>query len=110
MAFLTKENFLAAEDNEPPELSTSQSTGFSLNARPGGLVLPVTTLMVNNYARIHGLNDSLSKALLMKDAGCCWKEDAGPDIDFSDCRLATHARGASSYVEDFAMTLESGDL
>lgn len=106
MRFLTKEQFLAAENSEPSDLS-SEIKGYDLNAPPGGLVLPATPMMVNNYARIHGIHGSYAKADLLYEAGLRWKEDAGVLLDYSDCRLATAERQACSVVDEFAMVLPS---
>ncbi|KAJ5718526.1 hypothetical protein N7488_004172 [Penicillium malachiteum] len=103
MGFLT--TILPAEKDEHPELSESIVKILNRPGRAGTVILPADSTLVTSFSKAHGLTNSMEKAEVIKKAGCRWKEDIGPDMDFSDRRLATPARQSSGRVAEFAKTL-----
>ncbi|KAJ5714576.1 uncharacterized protein N7483_011757 [Penicillium malachiteum] len=96
---------LPAEEDELPELSDSILRTMNRQGRAGTLILPADSKLVSSFSKAHGLSNSMEKAEVLKRGGCRWKEDVGPDMDFSDRRLATPTRQSSSRVAEFAKTL-----
>ncbi|KAJ5712466.1 hypothetical protein N7493_008934 [Penicillium malachiteum] len=94
-----------AEKDEHPELSESIVRTLNRPGRAGTVILPADSKLVSSFSKAHGFTNSMEKAEVFKKAGCRWKEDIGPDMDFSDRRLATPVRQSSSRVAEFAKTL-----
>ncbi|KAJ6024016.1 hypothetical protein N7540_004813 [Penicillium herquei] len=103
MGFLT--TILPADEDEHSELSDSIFKSMNYQGRAGTVILPADSKLVSSFSKARGLTNSMEKAEVFKKGGCRWKEDIGPEMDYSDRRLATPARQSTSRVAEFAKTL-----
>ncbi|KAJ5083355.1 hypothetical protein N7456_012782 [Penicillium angulare] len=96
---------LSPAEDERSALSRPKFDLFHHNTPAGTVVLPADPKLVDAFSRSHGISEPKEKAELFKNGGRHWKEQAGPDVDISDRRLAAHTRLSSSRVSEMAMTL-----
>ncbi|KAJ5889326.1 hypothetical protein N7504_010136 [Penicillium tannophilum] len=92
------------EDDQDESAFVPQFDLFDRQARPATVLLPLDDYVVAGYSKSHGIKNSKQRAELFKDAGCRWKEEAGPDVDISDRRLSTPPRLVTSRLTEIAMT------
>ncbi|KAJ5813476.1 uncharacterized protein N7503_000226 [Penicillium pulvis] len=92
------------EDDQDESPFVPQFDLFDRHARPATVLLPLDDYVVAGYSKSHGIKNSKQRAELFKDAGCRWKEEAGPDVDISDRRLSTPPRLVTSRLTEIAMT------
>ncbi|KAJ6003258.1 hypothetical protein N7451_005805 [Penicillium sp. IBT 35674x] len=92
------------EDDQVESPFVPQFDLFDRQARPATVLLPLDDYVVAGYSKSHGIKNSKQRAELFKDAGCRWKEEAGPDVDISDRRLSTPPRLVTSRLTEIAMT------
>ncbi|KAJ6105059.1 hypothetical protein N7486_003748 [Penicillium sp. IBT 16267x] len=93
------------EESEDKSPVVPQFNLFDRQARVATVLLPLEDSVVKTYSQSHGITNSKQRAELFKDAGCRWKEEAGPDVDISDRRLSTPPRLVTSRLTEIAMTL-----
>ncbi|KAJ5120921.1 uncharacterized protein N7515_010309 [Penicillium bovifimosum] len=61
-------------------------------AREGTMVLPVDEQQITAFSKTHGKATEKMKAQALLEAGRHWKQQIGPEMDWSDRRLSTPAR------------------
>lgn len=87
-------------------LSLPSISLFSRSARPPTLVLPVDEDMFKAFSRSRHINNKKEQAEAVRDGGCHWKEEVGPNLDPGDRKLGTSARIASAQHQEVAFTVE----
>ena len=94
-------NVLAENNpNRPPVLGDR-------SAREGTMVLPVDERQVKAFSKAHGKSTEKAKAQALIEAGRHWKQQIGPEMDWSDRRLSTPARQCRTHTGGMAFVGES---
>ncbi|OQE20233.1 hypothetical protein PENFLA_c017G03226 [Penicillium flavigenum] len=77
------------------------------SARKGTMVLPVDEHQVKAFSKAHGKSTEKTKAQALIEAGRHWKQQIGPEMDWSDRRLSTPARQRRVHTGEMAFMGES---
>ncbi|KZN89720.1 hypothetical protein EN45_083490 [Penicillium chrysogenum] len=77
------------------------------SARKGTMVLPVDEHQVKAFSKAHGKSTEKTKAQALIEAGRHWKQQIGPEMDWSDRRLSTPARQRRVHTGEIAFVGES---
>ncbi|CAI7656168.1 unnamed protein product [Penicillium glandicola] len=77
------------------------------SARKGTMVLPVDEHQVKLFSKAHGKSTEKTKAQALLEAGQHWKQQIGPEMDWSDRRLSTPARQARVHCGEMAFIGEN---
>ncbi|CAG7974387.1 unnamed protein product [Penicillium nalgiovense] len=77
------------------------------SARKGTMVLPVDEHQVKAFSKAHGKSTEKTKAQALIEAGRHWKQQIGPEMDWSDRRLSTPARQHRVHTGEMAFVGES---
>jgi hypothetical protein len=72
------------------------------SARKGTMVLPVDECQVKAFSKAHGKLSEKTKAQALLEAGRHWKQQVGPEMDWSDRRLSTPARQGKIHCGEMA--------
>ncbi|KAI2754046.1 hypothetical protein DTO006G1_8788 [Penicillium roqueforti] len=72
------------------------------SARKGTMILPVEQIAVEAFSKVHGKSTIKTKAQALLEAGRHWKQQIGPDMDWSDRRLSTPARQNNVHCGEMA--------
>ncbi|OQE45110.1 hypothetical protein PENCOP_c002G08591 [Penicillium coprophilum] len=72
------------------------------SARKGTMVLPVDEHQVKAFSKAHGKSTEKTKAQALLEAGRHWKQQVGPEMDWSDRRLSTPARQSRVHCGELA--------
>ncbi|KAJ5813191.1 hypothetical protein N7447_010214 [Penicillium robsamsonii] len=76
------------------------------SARKGTMVLPVDEHQVKAFSKAHGKLTEKTKAQALLEAGRHWKQQVGPEMDWSDRRLSTPARQSRVHCGEMAFVGE----
>ncbi|KAJ5357043.1 hypothetical protein N7517_011652 [Penicillium concentricum] len=76
------------------------------SARKGTMVLPVDEHQVKAFSKAHGKSTEKTKAQALLEAGRHWKQQVGPEMDWSDRRLSTPARQSRIHCGEMAFVGE----
>jgi hypothetical protein len=76
------------------------------NARKGIMVLPVDEHQIKAFSKTHGKSTEKMKAQALLEAGRHWKQQIGPEMDWSDRRLSTPARQPRVHCGEMAFVGE----
>ncbi|KAJ5178644.1 uncharacterized protein N7500_001343 [Penicillium coprophilum] len=88
---------VTAENNPPyPSVLGDRS------ARKGTMVLPVDEHQVKAFSKAHGKSTEKTKAQALLEAGRHWKQQVGPEMDWSDRRLSTPTRQSRVHCGELA--------
>ena len=71
------------------------------------MVLPVEQIAVKAFSKAHGKSTLKTKAEALLEAGRHWKQQIGPEMDWSDRRLSTPTR--QKYVNCGEMAFIAND-
>ncbi|KAJ9483979.1 hypothetical protein VN97_g9416 [Penicillium thymicola] len=93
-------NILAAKKSNHPSVVSNHST------RKGTMVLPVDEHQVKAFSKAHGKSTEKNKAQALLEAGQHWKQQIGPEMDWSDRRLSTPARQSKVHCGEMAFVGE----
>lgn len=93
-------NALAETDLIHPSDLGDQST------RKGTMVLPVDEHQIKAFSKAHGKATEKMKAQSLLEAGRHWKQQIGPEMDWSDRRLLTPARQSRVHCGEMAFVAE----
>ncbi|KAJ5200800.1 hypothetical protein N7472_006004 [Penicillium cf. griseofulvum] len=77
------------------------------SARKGTMVLPVDECQVKAFSKAHGKLSEKTKAQALLEAGRHWKQQVGPEMDWSDRRLSTPARQGKIHCGEVAFVGEN---
>ncbi|CAI7677500.1 unnamed protein product [Penicillium discolor] len=77
------------------------------SARKGTMVLPVDENQVKAFSKAHGKSTEKNKAQALLEAGQHWKQQIGPEMDWSDRRLSTPARQSKVHCGEMAFVGEN---
>ncbi|CAI7615876.1 unnamed protein product [Penicillium palitans] len=77
------------------------------SARKGTMVLPVDEHQVKAFSKAHGKSTEKNKAQALLEAGQHWKQQIGPEMDWSDRRLSTPARQSKVHCGEMAFVGEN---
>lgn len=77
------------------------------SARKGTMVLPVDEVQIKAYSKAHGKSTEKTKAQALLEAGRHWKQQVGPEMDWSDRRLSTPARQSRVHCGEMAFVGEN---
>ncbi|CAG8903270.1 unnamed protein product [Penicillium egyptiacum] len=77
------------------------------SARKGTMVLPVDEHQVKAFSKAHGKSTEKTKAQALLEAGRHWKQQIGPEMDWSDRRLSTPARQSRVHTGEMAFVGEN---
>lgn len=83
-------------------------SGFKLsirNPRPETIVWPVNKNVIDAFNRVHGVKTPKQKAEALKDGGCHWKDETGPEADWSNHHLGHHTQQPFAYNGEMTFTL-----
>lgn len=94
-------NVLAENNPNHPSVLGDRS------ARKGTMVLPVDEHQVKAFSKAHGKSTEKTKAQALIEAGRHWKQQIGPEMDWSDRRLSTPARQRRVHTGEIAFVGES---
>ncbi|KAJ5800513.1 uncharacterized protein N7518_002581 [Penicillium psychrosexuale] len=72
------------------------------SARKGTMILPVEQIAVEAFSKVHGKSTIKTKAQALLEAGRHWKQQIGPEMDWSDRRLSTPARQNNVHCGEMA--------
>ncbi|KAJ5497566.1 hypothetical protein N7463_009553 [Penicillium fimorum] len=89
-------------ENKPNYLSVLSDR----SARKGTMVLPVDEHQVKAFSKVHGKLTEKTKAQALLEAGRHWKQQVGPEMDWSDRRLSTPARQTRVHCGEMAFVGE----
>lgn len=79
---------------------------FSRNARPPTLVLPVDEDMFQAFSRSRHINNKKEQAEAVRDGGCHWKEEVGPNVDPGNRKLSAPVRVESVRPQEITFAAE----
>ncbi|KAG0153754.1 hypothetical protein PDIDSM_2409 [Penicillium digitatum] len=77
------------------------------SARKGTMVLPVDEHQVKAFSKAHGKSTEKTKAQALLEAGRHWKQQVGPEMDWSDRRLSTPVRQSRVHCGEMAFVGEN---
>ncbi|KAJ5604290.1 hypothetical protein N7537_007246 [Penicillium hordei] len=77
------------------------------SARKGTMVLPVDEHQVKAFSKAHRKSTEKNKAQALLEAGQHWKQQIGPEMDWSDRRLSTPARQSNVHCGEMAFVGEN---
>ncbi|CAI7595067.1 unnamed protein product [Penicillium viridicatum] len=88
------------QSNDPSVLGDRSS-------RKGTMVLPVDEHQVKAFSKAHGKSTEKNKAQALLEAGQHWKQQIGPEMEWSDRRLSTPARQSKVHCGEMAFVGEN---
>lgn len=94
-------NILAENQSNDPSVLGDRSS------RKGTMVLPVDEHQVKAFSKAHGKSTEKNKAQALLEAGQHWKQQIGPEMEWSDRRLSTPARQSKVHCGEMAFVGEN---
>ncbi|OQD60510.1 hypothetical protein PENPOL_c023G06847 [Penicillium polonicum] len=87
--------------------SNDPSVSGDRSSRKGTMVLPVDEHQVKAFSKAHGKSTEKNKAQALLEAGQHWKQQIGPEMEWSDRRLSTPARQSKVHCGEMAFVGEN---